>query len=112
MEIKKWITWDRFCLTHDYNVDPTHGVVLGQWPITFEETGYGNTEDDKRFIGIISYDDSVVDESLLNKFISKYSYHSFTIKTDEEISALLLKWYGDEVVLEDGVIVDNRPIDI
>jgi len=110
--ITKYLTWDRFSLNHEYNVDPTHAVVMGQWDITFEETGFGNTENDKRLIGIISYDDNVVSESLLARFITKFSYHSFTLKTDEEIKALLLEWYGNDVILNDRVIEDNRPIDI
>ena len=107
---KEFITWDRLCVDGKYNADPTYGVTEGKWNIDFKETGYGNTDTDARFLGTIEYDDTVVSEEVVTKFINKFSYHSFTRVTDEKVSELLLEWYGSEVILDSNrIIQDNRP---
>jgi len=107
---REFITWDRFTLSSRNNVDPTLEIRNGKWDIDFQETGFGNTETDARFIGIIEYDETKVSEELLLRFLNKFSYHSFTRISDTKVSELLLKWYNTEVVLDASRnIIDNRP---
>ena len=112
MNKREYLTWDRFSLGNN-NIDPSQSIIKGKWDIEFKELSFGNTDNDARFLGTIEYDDTVVSEELILKFLNKFSYHSFTRVTDEKVSSLLLEWYGTEVILdEDRVIQDNRPVEI
>lgn len=95
--------------------DPSKAVKAGSWGISFQETGYGNTGTDKRLIGTIEYDETVVSEELLTKFINKFSYHSFTIITDTKALELCNTWYPSEdtpyFTIDSGNLVDNRPME-
>jgi hypothetical protein len=76
------------------------------------ETGFGNTNNDKRILGIIEYDDSF---TKIDRYIDNYSSYSFVRITPEKALELCNEWMGEgmfELGSDGFTLIDNRPKDI
>jgi len=109
--IKKYVTWTGFYADNRFIVHPTFEIKeLWNGVISFKETSYGNTETDKRYLGIIEYDDNLKQE-VLDRFIFNFSKNAMFIITPEKALELCNEWYGNYFELnKDGfTLIDNRP---
>lgn len=111
------MTWMEFILNRNYRAHPDDFVKIS-WDgyFWFEALPYTGSGIDKRHLGIVSWDDTKVNATLVEEFLRQASYFNFQRKTLAQVQALLTLWYpdnvGDFALDEDGfTIIDNRPVD-
>lgn len=119
--IKKYVTWNRFIVHPLFRVDPSDAINHLWNKITFTETALGNLPDDRRFVGIIEYDDTEVSTEAFERFIKNFAYHCFCEVTPEKTLSLCNKWYPKketdtedlfELDSDNFTLIDKRPEDI
>jgi len=100
-------------IQHGVFADPDAEFDYLWSPSSFEQTSFGDTEGDRRLIGILHIDDTHDREDLIEKMMSKFASYTFSKITAEEALALCIKWYGDYFEMDsDGfAIIDDRPDD-
>lgn len=83
-----------------------------RWKITFQETIYWPVEnqDDMRMIGIVEYDESIIDEEVLQAFYRQMSMFVMMPVTEEKINNFLQKYYP-EVSVSNFIFTDNRNLE-
>ena len=111
--IKQYITWNRFWINSHYARDPDMEINR-LWPnIKFTGTRYGETENDKRLLGIIEYDDETIGSDAINRFYDNFAHYTFYSTTPELAVDLCNEWYGtgSDFTLgsDDWTIIDGRP---
>lgn len=114
--VKEYITWVAFHnnngITH-INPNMTKNWVF----VTTTELNYGNTETDKRRLGIVEYDDTEFLQKHKDRYIVEGSPFGVTFKTPQEAVDLCNEWYPApgseadyfELGSDDFTIIDNRP---
>lgn len=117
--IKRYVTWNRFIVHPMFRVDPSDAISHLWSKIKFTETDIGNQPDDRRFIGMVEYDDAEVSVEAFDRFIKNFAYHCFSEVTPEKTLRLCNRWYPkketDETDLfeldtDNFTLVDKRPV--
>lgn len=81
-----------------------------RWKIQFTETFYWPIEEqnDMRMVGIVEYDETIIDEEVLQAFYRQMSIYVMTPITEERLNLFFQKYFP-EVSSNDFIITDNRP---
>ena len=88
----QYIIYQRYSESPKWNSDPEDpSITETQW-----------TDGNGLFIAIL-------DKTMKDPHSTKYKYKKVSL---EEVNELLLSWYGEEVYLEDEIIIDNRDLEM
>ena len=102
-----------------FRVDPSDAIKHLWSKIKFTETALGNQLDDRRFIGLVEYDDTEVSIEAFKRFMKNFAYHCFSEVTPEKTVSLCNKWYPKKETDKEDMfkldtdnftLVDKRPV--
>jgi len=109
--VKEYITYARKWINKGIWQDPSYETNT-QWNniVFLTETSFGNTENDKRFLATIEYDENF---DKIDRYINNYSSYSFTRITPAKALELCIEWYGEdmfELDVDGFTLIDKRPV--
>lgn len=118
--VKMYVTWNPFWIYSSDNKEAMHPseAIKRLWiGMTFTEMMYGETEKDKRMLGILEYDETKFSTEAIERFWKNFSYFTMTEITAEKAKDLCNEWYpskrkGEDYfkLNKDGFsLIDNKP---